>query len=95
MDKAINQLEKTILPSVRISVIDYTDHADRLQGDGKSSGQLTPLIQVLLAMKSPSPKERIENLTFFDTSLNDSQKVAVRFCLESPEVACIHGPPGI
>ncbi|KAF8186355.1 P-loop containing nucleoside triphosphate hydrolase protein, partial [Pholiota molesta] len=78
MDKAINQLEKTILPS----------------GDGKFSGQLTPLIQVLLAMKSPSPKERIENLTFFDTSLNDSQKVAVRFCLESPEVACIHGPPG-
>ncbi|KAF9485626.1 P-loop containing nucleoside triphosphate hydrolase protein [Pholiota conissans] len=78
MDKAINQLEKTIIPS----------------GDPKAGGELTTLIQVLLAMKPPSTKERIDDLTFFDTSLNDSQKTAVRFCLESPEVACIHGPPG-
>ncbi|KAF8960877.1 AAA domain-containing protein [Flammula alnicola] len=78
MDKAIDQLERIILPS----------------GDGKSAGQLTSLIQVLLGMKPPAPKDRIENLTVFDDTLNDSQKAAVRFCLESPEVACIHGPPG-
>ncbi|KJA25231.1 hypothetical protein HYPSUDRAFT_64818 [Hypholoma sublateritium FD-334 SS-4] len=78
MDKAIDQLEKTILPS----------------GDGKSSPNLSPLIQVLLGMKPPAAKEKMDNLTFFDANLNDSQKIAVRFCLESPEAACIHGPPG-
>lgn len=37
----------------------------------------------------------VGDLTFFDPSLNRSQKEAVKFALESPEVACIHGPPGI
>ena len=46
-------------------------------------------------MKEPSQREPIKNLPFFDDTLNESQKTAVRFCLESPEVACIHGPPGI
>ena len=36
----------------------------------------------------------IHDISFFDDSLNDSQKAAVRFALESVEVACIHGPPG-
>ena len=46
-------------------------------------------------MKLPAARQPIENLSFFDDTLNDSQKTAVRFCLESPEVACIHGPPGM
>ena len=46
-------------------------------------------------MKLPASRQPIENLSFFDDTLNDSQKTAVRFCLESPEVACIHGPPGM
>lgn len=45
-------------------------------------------------MRPPTPKDRIDKLDFFHDTLNDSQKTAVRFCLESPEVACIHGPPG-
>lgn len=36
----------------------------------------------------------LEGLTFFDHTLNPSQKDAIKFALESPEVACIHGPPG-
>lgn len=80
MDKAIHQLEKIVIPSD--------------DGGGKPSGELTALIQVLLGMKLPASRQPIENLSFFDDTLNDSQKTAVRFCLESPEVACIHGPPG-
>jgi DNA polymerase alpha-associated DNA helicase A len=46
-------------------------------------------------MARPSEKAPIPDLEFFDNSLNSSQKDAVKFCLESPEVACIHGPPGM
>lgn len=42
----------------------------------------------------PSRIPTIQSMTFYDNSLNDSQKVAVMFALESVEVACIHGPPG-
>ncbi|KAF9523770.1 AAA domain-containing protein [Crepidotus variabilis] len=81
MDKAIDQLERVILPS----------------HDGKAtSGHPTPLIQVLLGIRPPSPfdENAVETISFFDPSLNESQKTAIKFCLESPEVACIHGPPG-
>ncbi|KAF9045486.1 P-loop containing nucleoside triphosphate hydrolase protein [Panaeolus papilionaceus] len=81
MDKAIDQLERIVFPSVSRS-------------NGKHSGESTSLIQALLALKRPSAKDHIDNIPFFDESLNDSQRVAVKFCLESPEVACIHGPPG-
>lgn len=37
----------------------------------------------------------MDKLEFFDPSLNDSQKEAVKFTLEAPEVALIHGPPGV
>lgn len=48
-----------------------------------------------MGVSRPSEKTPIPDLKFFDESLNDSQRDAVRFCLESPEVACIHGPPGM
>lgn len=76
MDKAIDRLEKTVLPT----------------GDGK--WELTPLTQVLMGMKPMAEKAPVQNIAYIDPNLNDSQKEAVRFCLESPEVACIHGPPG-
>ncbi|KAF5630738.1 HCS1-DNA helicase A [Fusarium tjaetaba] len=51
--------------------------------------------------KSPSPvsqdlskDETVGNLEWFDPTLNDSQKNAIRFALLSREVALIHGPPG-
>jgi DNA polymerase alpha-associated DNA helicase A len=56
---------------------------------------MTKLVEVLLGISAPSEKIPLENVVFFDPTLNDSQKAAVRFALESPEVACIHGPPGI
>jgi DNA polymerase alpha-associated DNA helicase A len=56
--------------------------------------EVSKLMQVLLGLTKPSEKRTVLDLTYFDTSLNDSQKEAVKFSLESPEVACIHGPPG-
>jgi DNA polymerase alpha-associated DNA helicase A len=53
------------------------------------------LIQVLLGIHPPSERIPIAAITFFDDSLNESQKEAIKFCLGSPEVACIHGPPGL
>lgn len=55
---------------------------------------MTRLTQVLLGMSAPSARAAITDIAFFDPSLNQSQKDAVKFALSSPEVACIHGPPG-
>ncbi len=66
-----------------------------------------PLINSLLATSQPqwrtdvSPplKDEADNADgssniHWLTDLNDSQKEAIRFCLTSENVACIHGPPG-
>ncbi|KAM5376646.1 hypothetical protein ACJA88_006969 [Fusarium oxysporum] len=58
-------------------------------------------IRVLFGLSSPSPvaedlskDENVGDLEWFDPTLNDSQKNAIRFALLSREVALIHGPPG-
>lgn len=81
MDKALDQLEKISIFSSR-------------QSNDKADYELTPLIRVLLGISPPSEKIPITELKFFDESLNPSQQQAVKFALESQEVACIHGPPG-
>jgi DNA polymerase alpha-associated DNA helicase A len=60
-----------------------------------SSG-LTTLQSVLLGITSPGTPDMTttKDITFFDLTLNPSQKDAIRFALSSPEVALIHGPPG-
>jgi DNA polymerase alpha-associated DNA helicase A len=40
------------------------------------------------------PKQHPITEPIWLTELNDSQKDAIRFCLASDTVACIHGPPG-
>ncbi|KAF5577096.1 HCS1-DNA helicase A, partial [Fusarium pseudocircinatum] len=57
--------------------------------------------RVLFGLSSPSPvsedlskDETVGNLEWYDPTLNDSQKNAIRFALLSREVALIHGPPG-
>jgi DNA polymerase alpha-associated DNA helicase A len=65
-----------------------------IQSNEKPHHEMTRLIQVLLGMSQPSAKVHVADLTFFDSALNPSQKEAVKFALEAPEVACIHGPPG-
>ncbi|KAL9126509.1 MAG: hypothetical protein Q9217_004455 [Psora testacea] len=59
----------------------------------------TSLIRILFGLACPTPVLRelrdSGDITFFDPTLNESQKDAVRFGLASREVALIHGPPGV
>lgn len=61
-----------------------------------SEAEYTPLMRVLFGLSSPSPPDlaAAKDVEFIDTSLNDSQKEAIRFALAASEVALIHGPPG-
>jgi DNA polymerase alpha-associated DNA helicase A len=53
------------------------------------------LHRVLLGLQSLGKLEcECDSLEYFDESLNESQQSAVTFALNSPEVACIWGPPG-
>ncbi|KAF1804809.1 P-loop containing nucleoside triphosphate hydrolase protein [Mucor lusitanicus] len=65
---------------------------ERLQKKCEQGG--SSLINVLLGQSDLSTATVPTDITFFDETLNDSQKEAVRFALGSPEVALIHGPPG-
>ena len=61
------------------------------------------LMRILFGTESPSPlptdledpEQGAGKVEFFDPTLNDSQKDAVKFALASREVALIHGPPGV
>ncbi|KAF3048454.1 hypothetical protein E8E11_006432 [Didymella keratinophila] len=72
----------------------------RLQGFEEQ--EYTPFMRVLFGQGSPTPlpsdlndpSNPLHKLEFNDSSLNDSQKEAIRFALASREVALIHGPPG-
>ncbi|XP_004852234.1 DNA-binding protein SMUBP-2 isoform X2 [Heterocephalus glaber] len=58
------------------------------------SGPASPLIEVLFGGSAPSPAQKISPLTFYNTTLDPSQKEAVSFALSQKELAIIHGPPG-
>lgn len=55
------------------------------------------LVRVLFGKDSPTlvPESGCGPILFQDQTLNDSQREAIRFALASPEVALIHGPPGV
>jgi DNA polymerase alpha-associated DNA helicase A len=91
MQRAIEQLQRLVLPKEGFS--------------SSSTGMLSPpsnngpnfLHRVLLGLSMPTQPPSASPTTlnhFFDSSLNASQVAAVEFCLNAPEVACIHGPPG-
>lgn len=92
MEKTLTQLEAT---AVCIGVLMCRRTPADPPQTGKPGPPMNDLIRVLLGMKAPSEPQLVEDLQLLDTKLNASQKEAIRFCLESPEVACIHGPPGM
>lgn len=72
---------------------------ERLQAMSDSEHSI--FMRVLFGQSSPTPiPEKLDSdpdvgkLEWFDPSLNDSQKDAIRFALASREIALIHGPPG-
>jgi hypothetical protein len=66
-------------------------------------GEYSSFLRVLFGHESPSPvpqnlddaEEGAGKIEWFDNSLNDSQREAIKFALASREVALIHGPPGV
>ncbi|KAI7894415.1 P-loop containing nucleoside triphosphate hydrolase protein [Mucor mucedo] len=65
---------------------------ERLQKKSQEGG--SNLTNVLLGQSDLSTPQLMDDIQFFDETLNDSQKEAVRFALGSPEISLIHGPPG-
>ncbi|KAH8175956.1 AAA domain-containing protein [Sarocladium implicatum] len=66
-----------------------------------SEAEYSSFIRVLFGLSSPSPvagdlaaDPEMAKLNWFEPTLNDSQKDAIRFALSSREIALIHGPPG-
>lgn len=68
-----------------------------------STCEHTPFMRVLFGQSSPmafclatkNTSSGASEIDFMDTTLNQSQRDAVRFALEAGEVALIHGPPGV
>ncbi|KNZ74095.1 DNA polymerase alpha-associated DNA helicase A [Termitomyces sp. J132] len=83
MEKALERLER------RLTLDQKVCHQDE-----KAPPESIYLTKVLMGVTARSLQQRINDIKFFDDGLNPSQKEAIKFCLESPEVACIHGPPG-
>ncbi|KAL7266393.1 hypothetical protein RUND412_011062 [Rhizina undulata] len=73
---------------------------ERVMGILKDSGERgggDQVMRVLFGLSKPSslrPGWEKTEVRWYDEGLNESQKEAVRFALESKEVALIHGPPG-
>src|SRR5690554_660775 len=64
--------------------------------------EYSSLIRVLFGLSSPSPvpddpesDPAVGKIEWFDPSLNDSPKNAIRLALASREIALIHRPPGV
>lgn len=74
----------------------------------QADAEHSPLVQVLFGRSSPTPASSVpppaaalggashaqDAPKWISTSLNDSQRDAVRFALAAREIALIHGPPG-
>jgi DNA polymerase alpha-associated DNA helicase A len=97
MESALKQLKMINSPTqsqARVRLAIFSSMTFALNSILKDVPKRSRLIEVLLGMATPSRCDITHDVSFFDDSLNDSQKAAVRFALESAEVACIHGPPG-
>ncbi|XP_054476089.1 DNA-binding protein SMUBP-2 [Anoplopoma fimbria] len=62
--------------------------------NGYSNGPAANLINVLFGDSKPSNQSQPNEVEFFNSNLDDSQREAVSFTLRQRELAVIHGPPG-
>lgn len=60
----------------------------------KENSSPTRVHSIILGKESPTIPTSLPNVKFFDDTLNDPQKEAVKFSLSECEVTLIHGPPG-
>ncbi|CAG5957934.1 unnamed protein product [Menidia menidia] len=62
--------------------------------NGYSNGPAANLINVLFGDTQPSSHTQPNEVKFFNSNLDDSQREAVIFALSQRELAVVHGPPG-
>ncbi|EQL32015.1 hypothetical protein BDFG_05737 [Blastomyces dermatitidis ATCC 26199] len=64
--------------------------------ENMTESDYTYFMRVVFGHTAPSPVDlsSLGTIEFIDSTLNDSQREAVRFALASREIALIHGPPG-
>ncbi|XP_048112394.1 DNA-binding protein SMUBP-2 [Alosa alosa] len=62
--------------------------------NGYGSGPASLLISVLFGYSQPSELSQPNDLEFYNTGLDESQREAVTFALKQKDLAVIHGPPG-
>ncbi|KAL2092967.1 hypothetical protein ACEWY4_010279 [Coilia grayii] len=62
--------------------------------NGYSSGPASHLISVLFGYSQPTEFLQQNDLEFYNTGLDKSQREAVTFALRQKDLAVIHGPPG-
>ncbi|XP_074488841.1 DNA-binding protein SMUBP-2 [Sebastes fasciatus] len=62
--------------------------------NGYGNGPAANLINVLFGDSKPSSQSQPNEVEFFNSNLDDSQREAVSFTLSQRELAVIHGPPG-
>lgn len=60
----------------------------------KETTNLNLIQEILLGQAEPSIPTSLPEVDFFNSSLNDPQKEAVKFSLSESEISLIHGPPG-
>ncbi len=65
-----------------------------LKAANSERDRLAELTAVLVGGKKPKLDTRVRDLEYFDRSLNESQREAVRFATSAEDIALIHGPPG-
>lgn len=62
-----------------------------------SESDHSPLMRVVFGHSSLAPIQSAslnKEIEWIDPTLNESQKTAINFCIESSDIALIHGPPG-
>jgi DNA polymerase alpha-associated DNA helicase A len=95
MDQTIHRLSRIVLdPSFPHTPVFNADLIRVLFGSHPPS--TLPVEEWARRLATDGSKDVVQGgLTYFDETLNDSQKKAVEFALAAREVAAIHGPPGV
>lgn len=94
MDRTLAHLRKIVLPDSNGSPPNTHNMGLVRCLLGLDEPRWTDEVRAQIA-ESSEAGETNNQIKWFGTALNESQKEAIRFCLKAENVACIHGPPGV
>ena len=100
MEKVMSSLCQTMLPDESNKAVSITLRNIVLctkpffKKKFNFSSETSILANILLGIQPLEHPIDVSGMIFYDKSLNESQKSAIRFALGAKNLACIHGPPG-